>query len=190
MRKPTTTALSPVKVQITGGYSNVLPNKALYDLMYENMRRVGPPAFDSADYEFAKELRKMALTEEDALASVAGRDVSLKDKVLHDSLLPLGTDQFDMSSTDVGDVSRIVPTAQCLTACFAIGTSFHSWQLVTQGDLPAAHKGMILAAKVMASTAADCIRNPEVIARAKGGVEATNGGAPISLPNTFGRHAQ
>lgn len=34
-----------VKVQITGGYANLLPNKALYDVMYENMRRVGPPPF-------------------------------------------------------------------------------------------------------------------------------------------------
>ncbi|UVK48347.1 amidohydrolase (plasmid) [Mesorhizobium sp. AR07] len=171
-----------VKMQITGGYSNLLPNKALYDVMYENMRRVGPPSFDRADYEFAEELRKMALTDEGALASVAGRDVSLKDKVLHDSLLPLGTDQFEMGSTDVGDVSWIVPTAQCQTACFAIGTSFHSWQLVTQGDMPAAHKGMILAAKVMASTAADCIRNPEIIARAKAELKQQTGGRPYLCP--------
>ncbi|MER9600328.1 M20 family metallopeptidase [Mesorhizobium sp. M0244] len=171
-----------VKVQITGGYSNILPNKALQDVMYENMRRVGPPAFDGADYEFAKELRQMALTDEDVLASVASRDVSLKDKMLHDSLLPLGTDPIEMGSTDVGDVSWIVPTAQCQTACFAIGTPFHSWQLVTQGDLPAAHKGMILAAKVMASTAADCIRNPEIIARAKAELKQQTGGRPYLCP--------
>ncbi|WP_027053601.1 M20 family metallopeptidase [Mesorhizobium erdmanii] len=171
-----------VKMQITGGYSNLLPNKALYDVMYENMSRVGPPPFDRADYEFAQELRKMALTDEGALASVAGRDVSLKDKILHDSLLPLGTDQFEMGSTDVGDVSWIVPTAQCQTACFAIGTSWHSWQLVTQGDLPAAHKGMVLAAKVMASTAADCIRNPEIIARAKAELKQQTGGRPYLCP--------
>lgn len=171
-----------VKVQITGGYSNILPNKALYEVMYENMRRVGPPPFDGADYEFAKQLRKVALTDQDALASVAGRDVSLKDNLLHDSLLPLGTDQFEFGSTDVGDVSWIVPTAQCQTACFAIGTSFHSWQLVTQGDLPAAHKGMILAAKVMASTAADCIRNPEIIARAKAELKQQTGARPYLCP--------
>ena len=60
-----------------------------------------------------------------------------------------------MGTTDVGDVSWIVPTVQCHTACFAIGTPFHTWQLVTQGNLPAAHKGMVLAAKAMAATAAD-----------------------------------
>ncbi|WP_287314175.1 hypothetical protein [Mesorhizobium sp.] len=72
-----------------------------------------------------------------------------------------------MGTTDVGDVSWIVPTAQCHTACFAIGTGFHTWQLVTQGKLPAAHKGLILAAKTIASTAADCLRNPAIFTRAK-----------------------
>lgn len=171
-----------VKVQITAGYSNILTNNALQDVMYENMRRVGPPAFDEADYEFAKELRRIALTDENVLASVAARDISLKDKILHDSLLPLGTDQFDLGSTDVGDVSWIVPTAQCYTACFAIGTPFHAWQLVTQGNLPAAHKGMILAAKVMASSAADCIRNPEIITRAKAELKQQTGGRPYLCP--------
>ncbi|TJW00016.1 MAG: amidohydrolase [Mesorhizobium sp.] len=171
-----------VVVQITGGYSNILPNKALQDVMYENMRRVGPPDFDEADYEFARELRKMALTDENVLSSVAARDISLKDKILHDSLLPLGTDPPEMGSTDVGDVSWIVPTVQCQTACFAIGTVFHTWQVVTQGKLPAAHKGMILAAKVLASTAADCIRNPEIIARAKAELKQQTGGRPYLCP--------
>lgn len=171
-----------VKVQITAGYSNILTNNALQDVMYENMRRVGPPAFDEADYEFAKELRRIALTDEDVLASVEARDISLKDKILHDSLLPLGTDAFEMGSTDVGDVSWIVPTAQCYTACFAIGTPFHAWQLVTQGNLPAAHKGMILAAKVMATSAADCIRNPEIITRAKAELKQQTGGRPYLCP--------
>ncbi|MER9845536.1 M20 family metallopeptidase [Mesorhizobium australicum] len=171
-----------VKVQITAGYSNILTNNALQDVMYENMRRVGPPAFDTADYEFAKELRNTALTDEDVLASVATRDISLKDKILHDSILPLGTDTFEMGSTDVGDVSWIVPTAQCYTACFAIGTPFHTWQLVTQGNLPAAHKGMLLAAKVMASTAADCIRNPDIIARSKAEFNQQTGGRPYHCP--------
>ncbi len=34
-------------------------------------------------------------------------------------------------------------------ACYAIGTEFHTWQLVAQGKTPAAHKGMVHAAKVL-----------------------------------------
>ncbi|MER8747472.1 hypothetical protein NKH54_31110 [Mesorhizobium sp. M1004] len=69
-------------VQIIGGCSNVVLNKVLQDIIYENMRRLGPPAFDEADFAFAKELRDAALTDYDVLASVAPNYVSLKNKFL------------------------------------------------------------------------------------------------------------
>jgi aminobenzoyl-glutamate utilization protein B len=52
-------------------------------------------------------------------------------------------------------------------ACFAVGTPGHSWQLVAQGMSPAAHKGMVHAAKVMAATGLDMIRDPTLLQRAK-----------------------
>ncbi|RXG83893.1 amidohydrolase [Bradyrhizobium zhanjiangense] len=166
-----------VTVRITGGCLNVLPNKALQEVMYENMRRLGPPAFDQTDYAFAEKLRQAALTDENVLASVKPHDISLKPKILHDGVLPLQVrEDVFMGSSDVGDVSWIVPTVQCSTACFAIGTPFHTWQLVTQGNLPAAHKGMVLAAKAMATTAADCLRNPDIITRAKAELKERTGG--------------
>ncbi|QFU14852.1 M20 family metallopeptidase [Microvirga thermotolerans] len=172
-----------VSVQITDATSNVLPNKVLQEAMYENMRRLGPPAFDAADYAFAEKLRKAAITEEDVLASVKPHDLSLRTKILHDGVLPLpAREEVSMGTTDVGDVSWIVPTVQCHTACFAIGTPFHTWQLVAQGNLPAAHKGMVLAAKAMASTAADCLRNPELIARAKAELRERTGGRAYVCP--------
>jgi aminobenzoyl-glutamate utilization protein B len=103
--------------------------------------------------------------------------------VLHDGLLSLpAREEVSMGTTDVGDVSWIVPTVQCHTACFAIGTPFHTWQLVTQGNLPAAHKGMVLAAKAMATTAADCLRNPHLIARAKAELKERTGGRAYVCP--------
>jgi aminobenzoyl-glutamate utilization protein B len=157
-----------VSVQITDATSNVMPNKVLQEVMYENMKRLGGPGFDKADYDFADKLRNDSLSDEDILASVKPHDLSLKTQVLHDGLLGLPTrEEVMMGTTDVGDVSWIVPTVQCHTACFAIGTPFHTWQLVAQGNLPAAHKGMVLAAKAMATTAADCLRNPDIITRAK-----------------------
>ncbi|MCW1410670.1 amidohydrolase [Rhizobium sp. 1AS11] len=157
-----------VVVQIAGGSSNIVPNKVLQELMYENMCRIGPPAFDEADYAFAKKLRETSMTEESLLTSISPRDPSLRSKIFHDGVLGLpGREEVEMGTTDVGDASWIVPTVQCHTACFAIGTEFHSWQMVTQAKLPAAHKGMILAAQTIAATAIDCLRNPAIIARAK-----------------------
>ncbi|MER9313745.1 M20 family metallopeptidase [Mesorhizobium australicum] len=172
-----------VTAEIVGGCSNLLLNKALQGVLYENMRRLGPPAFDDADLAFAKELRKAALTQDDVLVSVAPDSLSLKDKVLHDGLTAMPErEESEPSSTDVGDVSWIVPTAQCQTACFAIGTPLHTWQLVTQGNLPAAHKGMVLAAKALAATAADCLRNPDIITRAKAELNERKGGQSYRCP--------
>ncbi|MUT27173.1 MULTISPECIES: M20 family metallopeptidase [Mesorhizobium] len=172
-----------LKVQVTDANSNILPNKVLQAVMYENMKRLGGPGFDETDYAFAEEMQKNALTKEEIVSSIAPYDPSLATQVLHDALLPIPTrEEVMMGSTDVGDVSWIVSTVQCSTACFAIGTQFHTWQLVTQGNLPAAHKGMVLAAKAMATTAADCLRNPDIIARAKAELNERTGGRPYVSP--------
>ncbi len=39
-----------------------------------------------------------------------------------------------MGSTDVGDVSWVVPTVQARGATYAIGTPGHSWQLTAAGQ--------------------------------------------------------
>lgn len=70
-------------------------------------------------------------------------------------------------STDVGDVSWNVPTVQCTTVCMALGTPLHTWQVVSQGIMPIAHKGMLQAAKIMACAAVELINNPALIEEAK-----------------------
>jgi len=56
---------------------------------------------------------------------------------------------------------------QARGATCAVGTPFHSWQLTAQGKSPAAHKGLIHVAKVMAGTAVDALQKPDLIERAK-----------------------
>ena len=70
-------------------------------------------------------------------------------------------------STDVGDVSHVVPTAQMIAATSVQGTPAHSWQQTAQAKSPIAHEGLIYAGKVMAYTAATLLENPELIEKAK-----------------------
>jgi aminobenzoyl-glutamate utilization protein B len=67
----------------------------------------------------------------------------------------------------VGDVSWAVPTGQVVTACMALGTPGHSWQIVAQGRMGIGHKGMIFAAKVMALTALEFMHSPGLIHQAQ-----------------------
>ena len=72
-----------------------------------------------------------------------------------------------MGSTDVGDVSWVVPTTGFTTACWVPGTPAHSWQAVACGANPIARKGMNLAARVLAATAWDLYQQPQVLTAAK-----------------------
>ncbi len=156
-------------VELDKACSNVLPNTALEMALYQNAQRLGPTPFDDTDRAFAEKLRKAALTPADVAASLRqGGLPTTYPKLMHEDVLPFdGTPQVLFGSTDVGDVSWVTPTVQAWGACFAVGTPGHSWQLVTQGKLPAAHKGMLHAAKAMAATAIDTIENPELLATAR-----------------------
>jgi len=73
----------------------------------------------------------------------------------------------EMRSTDVGDVSWCVPTAQINTACYSIGAGAHSWQWVAQGKSSIAYKGCMLAGDVLFDAAKTLYQNPNMIEKAK-----------------------
>ena len=70
-------------------------------------------------------------------------------------------------STDVGDVSWVVPVAGFTTACWVPGTPGHSWQAVACGGTTIGKKGMNLAARTLAATAYDLFADADLRAAAK-----------------------
>ena len=72
-----------------------------------------------------------------------------------------------MGSTDVGDVSWLVPTAGFTTATWVPGTPGHSWQAVAAGGMSIGHKGMLLAKELLFVTGKELFLNDELIDRAK-----------------------
>ncbi|MBB2200913.1 amidohydrolase [Gluconacetobacter tumulisoli] len=149
-----------VTTRVVSAVSNLMGNAPLEAAMHRHFERLGPPVFDDADRAFAAEIRK-TLTEADIRAAYTRMGIPYRpDAVLCDLIAPPCAEGDGTSgSTDVGDVSWAVPTVQARGATCAIGTPFHSWQLTAQGKAPAAHKGMIHTAKVMAGTAIEVIRD-------------------------------
>ncbi|MGH7112637.1 MAG: amidohydrolase, partial [Stellaceae bacterium] len=114
--------------------------------------------------------RQIQATLSDEDIATAWRRVGVPEgpAALCDEIVPLDArGAAMMGSTDVGDVSWKVPTVQARGATYAIGTPGHSWQLTAQGKTPAAHKGMVHVAKVMAATAIDALNDETLRARAK-----------------------
>ncbi len=86
------------------------------------------------------------------------------ERPLADFLVPLDAKRNpQIGSTDVGDVSWVVPTVQVHAPTVAIGTPFHTWQVVAQGKTPAAHKAMVQAAKAMAGLGIKALNEPALI---------------------------
>src|SRR3954447_19728224 len=167
-----------VEAKVVSGVSNLLGNAPLERAMQANLDRLGPPPFDEADRAKAAEFQA-TLSEEDIASAWRKMGLAVRKGVsLCDVIVPLDLKGAPMvGSTDVGDVSWVVPTVQARGATYAIGTPGHSWQLTAQGMLPAAHKGMVHVAKVMAGTAVDCLRDPALIEAAKADLAARTEGA-------------
>lgn len=173
-----------MEMEIDKACSDTVPNTALEMRMFENLSNLGAPAFDAQDRAFAEEIRR-TLSEEDIADSIhaVGAPEEVGAQPLHEGVLHFdGNSRPGNGSTDVGDVSQIVPTVQCWGATWAVGTPFHTWQAVAQGKSPGAHKGMVQAAKAMAATALDMFQDAELLARAKAELKQRTGGKPYACP--------
>ncbi|MFD0826492.1 M20 family metallopeptidase [Neobacillus sp. M.A.Huq-85] len=163
-----------VEIDLASALSNVIPNTTLEKAMYESFVELGVPEHNEEELQFAQKIRT-TLAEADKKFEVE-KNRALAGKDMADLINPFSPDEFMAGSTDVGDVSWIVPTAQCMTACEPLGTPLHTWQIVATGTTSLAHKGMLHAGKIMAATAVDVLQQPELIEKAKAElVERRNG---------------
>jgi aminobenzoyl-glutamate utilization protein B len=98
-------------------------------------------------------------------------EFALKEKKpLNDALEALPKQPYSANggSTDVGDISWHVPTSGLDTVCFAAGSPGHSWQNVAAVGSPIGHKGLMVAAKVLALSAVDLLQDPQALKDARG----------------------
>jgi aminobenzoyl-glutamate utilization protein B len=151
--------------------------------MQSQLERLGPPPFDAADRKYAAQIQ-VTLSAEDIASSYARVAMLVrKDTPLCDFVVPYGTKGAPMiGSTDVGDVSWVVPTVQARCATVAIGTPGHSWQITAQGKSGQAKKGMVNAAKVMAGLAIEALSDASLIANAKADLKARTEATPYISP--------
>ncbi|MEM8851654.1 MAG: M20 family metallopeptidase [Pseudomonadota bacterium] len=172
-----------VASRVFSAVSNLVGNRPLEEAMQREFEALGPVPFDSEDIRFAEEIRA-TLTRDD-IAHTFQR-LAMRpdfDLALCDFIVPLDRPFMGaMGSTDVGDVSWAVPTVQARVATCAFGTPFHTWQTTAQGKTPAAHKGMVHAAKVMAATALACLRDDRLRAAARAAHAAHLAATPYMCP--------
>ncbi|ODU04534.1 MAG: amidohydrolase [Pseudonocardia sp. SCN 72-86] len=171
-------------IEFDGATAELLPNAELERLLHRNTEALGGVPFDEQDQARARPFADVVpLSQLVAERLQAGLDAD-DDRALHDTVPALATGPRTQitGSTDVGDVSWVTPTVQIMSPCFALGTPVHSWNLVAQGRLPAAHKGMVHAAKAIAATALDLLVDPELLESARSEFHAVTGRTPYDCP--------
>lgn len=152
-----------MEMELVHSVYNLLPNEPLARLFDRNLKQVGGVKFSSEEKSFADKLRQTFPLE---------------------GVLPLGSEEQIQpieegaggGSTDVGDVSWIVPTAQFTTATYVPGTPGHSWQAVACTGYTIGRKGMVVAAKTLALSGVDLFNDPKLIEAARSDFEKRRSG--------------
>lgn len=135
-----------------GGTLEILPNETLARVVKSHLVSLNDLKYNEEEQRFAVRIQS-TLSDPPSLSGIGMvQDVS---------------GQVGKGSTDVGDVSWVVPTAGFSTACWVPGTSGHSWQAVAAGGTTIGRQGMQLAARVLAATAWDLYQDPRLVAAAK-----------------------
>ena len=143
-----------VEHHVTMSYWNVLPNDTLAAAQHRNLVEVGGVEYSAEEQAFAERLRATLIGPPAAMESPA-------------AVQPMKVGTVGPASTDLGDVSWIVPTVEVEAATFVPGVAAHTWQAVACASSSIGTKGMLVAAKAMALTAADLYRDPGVLAKAR-----------------------
>lgn len=153
-----------VSHEVMTGLYNVLPNETLAKLMQKNLETVGGVNYTAEEKSFADEIRKTVnATNLPPINSAA-------------EVKPYALNGLTSASTDVGDVSWVVPTAGLSTATWVPGIPAHSWQAVACDGMSIGYKGMMVAAKTIALSAADIFRDPKVLKLAADELTKARGG--------------
>jgi aminobenzoyl-glutamate utilization protein B len=134
------------KLTVQSGDYEILVNLEGAKLIHANMTWLGPIQYSADEQEFAKAIQ---------------RATDVEQKGLNGTVQPLEPPKKDPDggSTDVGDVSWIVPTLHMTITTAPENAPWHAWPVVACGGMSIGHKGMVYASKVLATTMVDLFEN-------------------------------
>lgn len=137
------------KAALISGVHEVLVNRTGGARLQVNLEYLGPITYTAEEESFAKTIQEATGKEQVGLD--AGIN-PLKETKEH----PGG------GSTDVGDVSFVVPTIRLSVTTAPKDTPWHSWAVVACSGMSIGHKGMIYAAKALSMTMVDLFEDAKL----------------------------
>ena len=145
------TAGVQVDVKVQNVLYEILANFEGAKALHRNLERLGPLEWTDEEQAWARQLQASS---------------GVETKGLDGSVHPLDLDPGPPQggSTDVGDVSWITPTIHLSVATAPSDVPWHAWPVVAASGHPVGQRGMIYAAKAMATTMVDFFRDADLLA--------------------------
>ncbi len=137
-----------VDVKVISADANVVPNQPLADLAQKELEEAGGFTYSPEQKAFAEELQKSLPS------GVRGHF----DQTSRIEPLRAADPNAPAASTDVGDISWVVPTIGFTAATFVPGSAPHTWQAAAAAGMSIGQDGMLIAAKSIALTACGSVR--------------------------------
>ena len=132
-------------VTVQGGSWEMLVNMTGARMLNANLTWLGSPVYTSEETEFAKKIQ---------------RATDVPDVGMATKIHPLEDQEQEGGSTDVADVSWVVPTLHVTVATAPYKAPWHAWPVVATGGMSIGHKGLVLASKTLAATMVDLYEKP------------------------------
>ena len=142
------------EVKLNRGMYELLINETGAKALQSNMNLVGPVSYTPQELAFGDSIMKQ---------------YGLEAKGINGSIKPLETTKPDPpgGSTDVGDVSYIVPEISLLATTAPFEAPWHSWVVVACGGMAIGHKAIVFVSKTLGSTMVDLFENEKLRADIK-----------------------
>jgi aminobenzoyl-glutamate utilization protein B len=142
------------KISLISGIYEVLVNRTGEEAMQKNLELLGPITYTDEEITYGKKIQEATGKPQ------VGFDSNIN-PLLETQEHPMG------GSTDVGDVSWVVPNINLSVTVAPKDTPWHSWAVIACGSMSIGHKGMLYASKAMGMTMVDLFNNPKLVSDMK-----------------------
>ncbi len=141
------------EMQLISGIYEIQVNRTGQVAMQKNLDKLGPITYSKQEIDYANTiLRETGKPEK----GIDGRVQKLRE-----------TKPAQGGSTDVGDVSQVVPVIRMRATISAKDGPWHSWAVVACSGMSIGHKGMIYASKALGMTMADLYTDNKLVEEVK-----------------------
>jgi aminobenzoyl-glutamate utilization protein B len=155
------------RVTLLGSTREPIYNEVLGRVMQRELERVGAPAFTAEDAAFARAIQ---------------HELGAKESGLATSVVPYGPGHGGTASSDVGETSAAVPLAELAVATRPLETPAHHWAQTTCAAHPVGRRGMLTAAKTLAASLVDLLKDPKTVDAARAEWKKETMGKPYVSP--------